>query len=335
MEISSEKIKTILRDYDNQNSKLWAVFFKEDNDVTALRNLCHLLPNENRCLTLQELISFITILLHSTATGNIRHDALFTQLKNLIGENKLKAFDRLNKKNLLSDHIDRVSTHTNPESAARMLTHFAKHQKELPDKTIDEFLSQPDPYHSLKSITSTAAVIKFIKNSTLDSEKNQRMIAKQPIPIAKAIKNLILNNVFISNQILDFVIQHSSPDQMAAAIVELYRCDEIKFKPMNKIFIEINNHQNPLDFVNGVIILVKHELNTDLNRKIIAQSNQPSHSASLLCIEQAKNHINSLGKIPYGILRGQFFFQTGILSDPVTMLESAENQIKQEMKQSR
>jgi hypothetical protein len=337
MNISSVIIKTALQEYDNQAGKtsyLRASLFGEYEGVASLRRLSSTLPDLAHNLTQQELFTFITILINAVPVGNKRHDELFTKLRTLVGEDKFKAFAQLKTKDALKENIERVAVHDNPQSAARMITHFVKHQKELSNKeSIDNLLFHTDPYFSLKTVTSTASALRYLKNANLNSESNKQVAQQKPIPIAKALKQLIINNIIVSNEIFTMVEQHQTPVKMALAVVDLYMITDIKDnkKLVENILDQAKNHSDPESFVKGVIYLHKMTINTNDNRNIIAQSDYPFLSAKLLGSKNIKDSLQSMNSITYGITRGVFFMGGGFIRDPISLIETNETKIKEAM----
>ncbi|STX55492.1 hypothetical protein ACNVED_17045 (plasmid) [Legionella sp. D16C41] len=339
MAITISVIRAALQKYDNETgpvsyygSSLWG----ERDGVSELRQFLTTLPLEDRELLRQETISLAEILIKVKSINKPRHDALFKGLKEQFSLEKLQAFKRLNDNNLVDLYFDKVFHHVNPVSAARAITHFRKMSKKdidvnLKEQTLPELLLQEDPYKTIKSKTSIARALSYLEKCNLNTPDNNKKIQEQPIPIQKALRKCINNNILIDQKILSLIEKSKEPIDMASALIELFQ-----YKNNEHRITILEEAKTCIDpkFIRGALILLSNKKNPcDKDTlQLLKQAEDPCVAAKLIVLEEMKSEINNLNKITYSALRGVLFIQGKAIRAPETLIQEAEDKLKESFK---
>ncbi|WP_131783856.1 hypothetical protein [Legionella gresilensis] len=339
MAITIGVIRAALQKYDNETgpvsyygSSLWG----ERNGVSELRQFITTLPLENRELVRQEKIALAEILIKVNSVNKPRHDALFNGLKEQFGLEQLQAFKRLKENDLVRSYFDTVYSHENPVSAARAITHFKKITKKeidvnLREERFPDLLYKKDPYKEIKSQTSMVRALKYLEKCNLNTTENNNKIQEQPIPLQKALRKCINNNILIDQNILSLIENSKDPVDMASALIDLFKHKNSEYR--NTILEEAKTCNDP-NFIRGALILLSNKKNPfDKDAlQLLKQSEDPCIAAKLIVLKEVKSNIDDMNKISYSALRGMLFVQGKAIKAPETLLQEAEDKLKESLK---
>jgi hypothetical protein len=118
---------------------------------------------------------------------------------------------------------------------------------------------------------------------------------------------------------------------MASALIELFQHKNSEHR--NTILEEAKTCNDP-NFIRGALILLpnkKSPCNKD-TLQLLKQSEDPCVAAQLIVLEEMKANINNLNKITYSALRGMLFIQGKAIRAPETLIQEAEDKLKESLK---